>query len=228
MNGSGIVYAGKRDKTEELAEFLNKHGIQAEAYHAGLKAEERPLIQDRFMRGETRIIVATIAFGMGVDKPDVRFVIHAHMPSSIENYYQEAGRAGRDGKGAYCVLLHSGEDQALHKYFIEKNFEESLDRGKPMDEAAEVKRIKYRKLDRMLVYVLERSCRRNMILRYFGDEQAKTQRNCNGCDHCLGYEWEDEKEWLKFENSDRAISFDEADDEEEDNDMLPMTKVVHR
>ncbi|MFA4872647.1 MAG: ATP-dependent DNA helicase RecQ [Patescibacteria group bacterium] len=186
MKGSGIVYCGTRDKTEELAWYLQEHGIKALPYHAGMDSEERTRVQEKFMRDEVPVITATIAFGMGVDKPDVRFVIHAHMPASLENYYQEAGRAGRDGEIAYCVLLHSRKDSALHEFFIGKNYEESLERGKPLQEATVVRVIKYEKLKKIQEYSTARACRRKIILDYFGGGSSLQKDHCQGCDHCLG------------------------------------------
>jgi len=181
----GIVYVGKRDKSEELARFLSNKGIQAMPYHAGLKTEERTATQEAFMKDELPVIVATIAFGMGVDKADVRFVVHAGMPGTLEGYYQEAGRAGRDGKPATCVLLHSGEDSALQNYFIRRNCEDSLARGKPVQEALAVRALKYEKLRKMEEYVKANACKRRIILDYFGDESARRNKNCGGCGPCL-------------------------------------------
>jgi ATP-dependent DNA helicase RecQ len=118
----GIVYAGTRNTVEELALILRQHGIPAEPYHAGLDSVQRAQVQERFMRGEARIIVATTAFGMGIDKADVRFVVHHDMPGTIEQYYQEAGRAGRDGKESACVLLFHPKDRGLPEFFIRNTF----------------------------------------------------------------------------------------------------------
>jgi ATP-dependent DNA helicase RecQ len=176
----GIIYVGKRDKAESLAVYLQREGIHALPYHAGLKPEERTRTQEAFMKGEVS------AFGMGVDKPDVRFVIHAGMPGTLEGYYQEAGRAGRDGKSAACVLLHSTEDSALQNYFIRKNYTESVERGKPIEEAVLVREIKYNKLKFMERYAMAKECRRILILNYFGDFAARQNKNCQACDFCLG------------------------------------------
>ena len=181
----GIIYAGKRSKSEELAEYLTENGVSALPYHAGLKTEKRIETQEAFMKDKVPVIVATIAFGMGVDKADVRFVIHAGMPSTLEGYYQEAGRAGRDAKPATCVLLHSAEDSALQNYFIQKAYEDSIDRGKPEEEAQAVRDVKYQKLKTMEQYGMANACRRKMILNYFGDEASCQTSNCGACDHCL-------------------------------------------
>jgi ATP-dependent DNA helicase RecQ len=122
INGSMVVYGGKRADVEELALVLREAGHSALPYHAGLPAEERLRVQEAFLTGEARIICATIAFGMGIDKPDVRAVIHHRHPASLEGYYQEAGRAGRDGKPSRCILLHATRDAALHRFFISNAF----------------------------------------------------------------------------------------------------------
>jgi len=216
MKGSGIVYCGIRNKTEELARYLQEHGIKALPYHAGMNAKDRVETQERFMRDEARLITATIAFGMGVDKPDVRFVIHAHMPASLENYYQEAGRAGRDGETAHCVLLHSAQDSALHEFFIGKNYEESLDRGKSLQEATVVRVIKFEKLKKIKEYVTARACRRKIILDYFGDGSSLKQDNCKGCDYCLSYRWEGDGE--RTSSRDAAVISFGSEEEEYDYD----------
>ncbi len=118
----GIVYAGTRNNVEELAMLLRQHGIPAEPYHAGLESQQRAQVQERFMRGDSRIIVATTAFGMGIDKSNVRFVIHHDMPGTLEQYYQEAGRAGRDGEESTCTLLYHPKDRGLPEFFIRNTF----------------------------------------------------------------------------------------------------------
>ncbi len=182
----GIIYVGRRDKAENLAEWLTNEGLSTFSYHAGLRNEERTRIQEAFMEDKVSIIVATIAFGMGVDKSNIRFVIHAGMPGTLEGYYQEAGRAGRDGKRSACILLHNPEDGILQNYFIRKSYEESLTRGKPFKEAVLVRKMKKKKLRLMENYVIQKKCRRSIILSYFGDKDAYRVKNCNGCDYCLG------------------------------------------
>lgn len=122
VRGSGIVYVGRRKTAEDLASFLKARGIEAEGFHAGMSPAARNLVQERWKRGETRIIVSTNAFGMGIDKPDVRFVCHYDLPDCVENYFQESGRAGRDGKKSYCVLLWNGTDIARQKKLIQTSF----------------------------------------------------------------------------------------------------------
>lgn len=122
----GIVYAGTRNTVEEVAIMLRTHGVSAEAYHAGLQATERKDVQQRFMDGRTRVIVATTAFGMGIDKSDVRFVVHHDMPSTLEQYYQEAGRAGRDGKESICTMLYHPKDRGLPEFFIRNTYPDRM------------------------------------------------------------------------------------------------------
>lgn len=191
LPGSGIVYTISRKETEEMAGFLSTNGVSSVAYHAGLEKFARTRIQNDFMENRFKVIVATIAFGMGVDKADIRFVIHAGMPSTLEGYYQEAGRAGRDGESAYCILLHSKRDFGLHNYFISQSRQEMKEQGKNYSEIERVANIKYDRLNKMGQYVDSNQCRRKIILRYFSDpDLGQLPQNCGGCDVCLNFKWE--------------------------------------
>ncbi len=167
---SGIVYCHSRASVDRMAEDLTADGIQALPYHAGLAPKERAKNQELFMRGEVQVIAATIAFGMGIDKPDIRFVIHHDLPKNIEGYYQETGRAGRDGKPAECVLFFSFHDKEKHEFFISK-----------MTDAARI-RVAEQQLETMVTYCTARFCRRRMLLKYFGEEYKTDE--CGKCDVC--------------------------------------------
>lgn len=193
IDGAGIFYTITRKEAEETARFMASNGISAAFYHAGMKPEDRSRIQNDFMENKFKAIVATIAFGMGVDKADIRFVIHLGMPASLEGYYQEAGRAGRDGEKAYCVLLHSGRDTSLHYYFLQKSRNDMLAQGKSRQEINSVLDVKYNRLEKILAYVSQKKCRRKMILEYFSDPDLKNySSNCQGCDVCLNFKWQNE------------------------------------
>jgi ATP-dependent DNA helicase RecQ len=168
---SGIVYCLSRKRVEETARWLQSHGIDALPYHAGLSASVRAAHQDRFLKEESVVMVATIAFGMGIDKPDVRFVIHFDLPKSIEAYYQETGRAGRDGLASEALLLYAIEDAARLRAMIEDG---------EGDEKR--KQIENRKLEALTGYCESVRCRRQTLLGYFGET---LERPCGNCDACL-------------------------------------------
>ena len=167
---SGIIYCLSRKKVEELAEILQANGIKARAYHAGMDAATRNANQDDFLKEDIDVIVATIAFGMGIDKPDVRFVIHYDIPKSLEGYYQETGRAGRDGGEGKCITFYSNKDlQKLEKFM----------QGKPISEQEIGKQL----LLETAAYAESSVCRRKLLLHYFGEDY--TEDNCGNCDNCL-------------------------------------------
>jgi ATP-dependent DNA helicase RecQ len=170
-NESGIVYCQSRKSSESVATRLNEDGIKARPYHAGLTNAERTTNQELFLRDEVRVICATIAFGMGINKPNVRYVIHYDLPKNIEGYYQETGRAGRDGLPSDCVLLFSAGDVIKQTQFIDE---------KP---SAQEQKIARAQLQQMVHYAESSECRRVTLLRYFGEKWP--EQNCGGCDNCL-------------------------------------------
>lgn len=168
---SGVIYCSSRARTERLADMLNENGVRAAAYHAGLDKKVRARNQEAFIRDEVRVVCATIAFGMGIDKPDVRFVIHHDLPKNLEGYYQETGRAGRDGLPAECVLLFNASDVAKQTGFIA----EKTDEHEQM--------IARNMLQQMVHYSETRDCRRRSLLEYFSETYE--EENCGACDNCL-------------------------------------------
>ncbi len=167
---SGIIYTLNRKTTEELADMLVANGIKAVAYHAGLDSKLRAERQDLFLNEDVQVIVATIAFGMGIDKPDIRFVIHFNIPKSIENYYQETGRAGRDGLEGNCILYYSHKDVAKLEHLM---------KDKPLSE----REVGAQLINEMVGFAETGVCRRKVLMSYFGEEY--TTENCGVCDNCL-------------------------------------------
>ena len=182
-NDSGIIYCASRKSTDSLARHLNEDGVSAKPYHAGLTTSERTNHQDAFLRDDVRVVTATIAFGMGINKPNVRFVVHYDLPKNLESYYQETGRAGRDGLPSECVLLFSPGDVAKQLHFIDEKTEKEA-------------RIARAQLQQMVHYAETRACRRATLLEYFGEtyparrddvdgETPAVQVSCESCDNCL-------------------------------------------
>ena len=174
---SGIIYCMTRKRTEELEDALIRKGITACAYHAGLDSKERAKRQDRFIKDQVQVMVATVAFGMGIDKPDVRFVLHHDLPKNLESYYQETGRAGRDGLPSECVLLYSPADAAMLHRFIDDVSDERE------------QKVARNHLTRLIEFCESPLCRRVQLLQYFGetyrDDDGESLEQCGACDNCL-------------------------------------------
>jgi len=167
----GIVYCIRRADVDKVSALLKPEGVRADPYHAGMSDDDRTSVQDRFAAGETDVVVATVAFGMGIDRADIRYVVHAAMPKSLEHYQQETGRAGRDGKPADCILFHSGGDYGLWRQIIQSN------------EAGDAEP-KMRMLSEMYAFCRGNRCRHRSLVEYFG--QAWTVASCQACDLCTG------------------------------------------
>ncbi|MBR3566476.1 MAG: DNA helicase RecQ [Paludibacteraceae bacterium] len=188
---SGIIYCLKRKTVEELSQFLQVNGISALPYHAGLDSEERNKNQDAFLMEKAQVIVATIAFGMGIDKPDVRFVIHYDTPKSLEGYYQETGRAGRDGGEGQCICYYNQKEVEKLRKFLKSKYAQNKDKAGVEQEISD------QLLSEIQNYAESTICRRRLLLHYFGENY--TEDNCGNCDNCRKhYRMVDESEILQL------------------------------
>ncbi len=170
-NESGIIYASTRKTVDETFSNLKKQGFSVGKYHAGMSDGDRATAQHDFVYGKLNLMVATVAFGMGIHKPDIRYIVHVDMPRSIEQYYQEVGRAGRDGLPAECLLLYSGQDLMIYNYFLEQVEDEAL------------RRLTKAKTEKMYALCRALTCRRKTLLHYFSEDYPSS--NCSSCDNCL-------------------------------------------
>jgi ATP-dependent DNA helicase RecQ len=184
---SGIVYCSSRKRVEELAQKLSSEGIRSAAYHAGLPIAERQSVQEQFQRDEVEVVVATVAFGMGIDKPNVRYVFHYDIPRNIEAYYQETGRAGRDGTEAEAVLLYDPADANWLRRMIEENEDEQQ------------RRVESHKFNAIVAFAEAQTCRRQVLLNYFGEYLATA---CGNCDVCL----DPPKQYDGLQDAQKALS----------------------
>lgn len=215
QNDSGIIYCQSRKSVDDLADKLKTDGIRALPYHAGLSSVIRKENQEKFIKDDVSLIVATIAFGMGIDKPNVRFVIHCDMPKSIEGYYQETGRAGRDGLKSDCILFFSYGDKIKHEYFIKKIENEQF------------RQIAYKKMWDMINYCTGNRCRRLGLLKYFGEKY--NGQNCSMCDVCAPQNKTQVIMQEKFESTiPRAKKIDGIDYSKCDNKLFEILRTLRK
>ncbi|MDE2966425.1 MAG: RecQ family ATP-dependent DNA helicase [Chloroflexota bacterium] len=207
--GAAIVYSQSRRSTEQTADGLRRRGVQAEHYHAGMNGQDRHAVQDRFLSGETPVICATIAFGMGIDKPDIRIVAHLDMPPSIESYYQETGRAGRDGQPSECLLFYTKGVWHQQMFFI----------NQLTDDGERQQRIN--RLRTMMNFSEQTQCRWSRILQYFGEQPASSQ--CGHCDNCLGAE-----DTVTDDSAPRLLEFEDSSTSQDSDQPRPLSAEDER